>query len=1264
MLIPLETPPLSNAKRLPNAFVAKTQCRFATENEFDEVELVYVSDSEGRCVTPRRRTPSTAQVTVSNDGRQFSGWPLVYTKGSGTFLKFLFDNSQPGCFDCVNSQFPGSADGRGLNPAQITELWTIDNKTGPYVGGTEVTVTAKGLDWAKADVAHPYDLSVPGFGLRYNGPVGGPGAPHPHNVDPTSHGNGPPVTGTFYPHLNLRCQWQCFFDRDQNIWSGKNYTVDGALVRGVENVTYSDWVPAKWRDYTEVTCESPPHEVPAAANEPIAPTTCVIRVSNDEGASYHNDSYALWRYEDRAPTVTRISTNQRSAWPARGPFAGNTEVRVIGTNFLPSKYLKCKFGGVSAAEGSGAYVERDDVSHVVGELGGRARYISSTEIACVTPPFGPAASRAQYPSGSPGAVGSGAILDVSGFVTNAEPNDAVGGVAIVSGGRGYATPPTISFEGGGGTGARANCTIDQYGAIATVTVTDGGRGYNRGAGAAATAALTTASASAGKQTVSAVDVTDGGSGYLTPPEVFFRCAGGAEDRSCFAVGDVSDGAPSSAISPGVHARAVAVLGEDPSCDRSFERCRGRGAVVRVDVLFAGAFYASAPVVAFAPRKPYARVTANEWRDGNATRGDPSAVGGYSKQGKGADELDPERAHGSWPSGALSVAVPYDVEYARYPDGGESFYGVPGLVNGRAPGVDDGPCVKSADECPDPANGDTKASGWKTCVLCPEMRNPEDRGPLLPPLGEAFMDGSIKPGHQELVRVSNNYHKFGVVPPSDRDAPRTHVGYRDQTKDPSIGQDMGYWIWSTSGTTAEEMNKCRVSNNPPAREFAGLQGHGLDAAFGFGAASDGGGGLLRLDGSSVGGAPGSGATAHAELSGNATQCATTLGCYVSAIVVDNPGEGYNKPPVVIVSGGGAGHGARAVAVLSGGTVFRVDVDPNNRGMSYTSTPTVTLVAATEALAYDAGSGHGAYGFDQSTLGLGGSPSLATRYRGTSNYDVGHGAFPGHPGNTNLGHPDADCVYFMYSDIYVSPSGSDSTGQGTAGRPYRTIQKCIDASLAGARDYYVYKKADGGDRDPAVPDGSARFGVETAGERVDATGEGMNTPTGYDAGYTGRAVRHVANRATGWRRPKTGALYGGASWSDDSRDAQKGFGYAVNRDRCVLKDGTYWGEGNRELQPHGHMVEVWAENAQEVTLDCGGKSVGRNVFAGDRHGGEDVLATGSVSIKGVVMRRCTVRADPAPNYRPYYPGRPGYGPGARDPAGTACWPGATGCQFQQQ
>ena len=82
----------------------------------------------------------------------------------------------------------------------------------------------------------------------------------------------------------------------------------------------------------------------------------------------------------------------------------------------------------------------------------------------------------------------------------------------------------------------------------------------------------------------------------------------------------------------------------------------------MDLLFPGAFYATAPVITFVPRKPYLRVTANEWSNGNATRGDPGQVGHYSKQGKGVDELDPEAAHGSWPAGALST-----VRVARFPN---------------------------------------------------------------------------------------------------------------------------------------------------------------------------------------------------------------------------------------------------------------------------------------------------------------------------------------------------------------------------------------------------------------------------------------------------------------------------------------------------------------------------------------------------------------------------------------------------------------------
>jgi hypothetical protein len=1211
------------------------------------VLYTYVSDSEAHVVTPTRSSPGTAHVSASNDGSEFSAFPLVYTKGSGTFLKFIFDNSEAGCLDCLNS-----ADGVGLNPLQITEMWHLDNATGPYVGGTEVTITARGLDWAAAGVA-PTDLTMPGTGQLYNGPVGGPGTPHPHNVDPMSSGNGPPVTGTFYPHKMLACKWICYLDMDQDPTTGTDY----AYADGVEHVVSSEWIDARWKDYTEITCESPAMTVPtASAGGPadIAPTRCNIHVSNDRSGT-HATAFAPWRYEDKRPTVTNIKTNQFSVWPARGPFMGNTEVTITGTDFLPSKYLKCKFGGVNSAAGAASYVE-DDVSHVVGEPGGRARYVSSTEIVCVTPVFGPAAAAAQYPPGTlEGSVGAGAILEIDAYgpgAASATAGEEITSVEIISGGRGYQTPPLITIEGGGGCCARLTATVDAHGAIDTVTIAEGGAGYNMGVNATATAVITNRGY---LDNVAKIVVDAGGTGYRVPPDVVFSCASGGD--SCFQKGDASSGSKTPAWSPGRHATARAIMAPDVDCPSPFFTCAGKTAVASIEVTFAGAYYTEAPVVTIVPAKPFVRVTPMEINPTLLFRDDPSQVGYYSKQGKSVDELDPEVAHGSWPDGAEDTTIHYPVTFpGSTPTGVDSAYGIPGIRNGRLPGVSDKKCAKTLADCP---HG---VYGWKSCMRCPELRNPEDRGPLLPPLGRAYMDGSVKPGHQELVRVSNNYHKFGAF--VGEETTRTHFGYRNESL--AVAGDaaaQGYWLWSESGMTADEMNRCRVSTNPPVHPMYGfLEGHGLDAALGLGTADDeftlgGGGGsnnLLYLDGSSVGGAPGSGATAIAQLSDTDANCAASGKCYVAAIVVTNPGKGYMYPPAVRIavdtSGGAAevGYGAVGVAVISGGTVLRVEVDPLSRGIGYVKPPIVTLAAVREATTYDAGTGQGSYAIDQSANSV-----WTGQYRQTSNLDVGHGAFPGHPGNTNLGHPRKDCIYFFYSDVYASPSGSDSTGQGTAGRPYRTVQKCIDASLAGARDYYVYKRADGGDRDPAIPDGTARYGTESAGERVDATAPGGNTPTGRDKGYTGRQVRNYNARKTGL----------GKSGKDRERDSAKGFGYTVNRDRCILKDGVYWGEGNRDLQPHGHVVEVWAENANNVTIDCGGRSIGKHVFTADKHGGERATVVGSVNVQGVVMRRCNIRADPKPNYRPYYPGRPGYGPGTRNPNGQMCWPGATGCQARQ-
>lgn len=179
-------------------------------------------------------------------------------------------------------------------------------------------------------------------------------------------------------------------------------------------------------------------------------------------------------------------------WPARTPFQGNSEITVVGKNFLPSRYLKCKFGGYTA---EGAYVA-EDTSHIVGGAGGRARYVSSTEIICVTPTYGPASQREQfphcyttaggreicYPSKVPG---SGAVLEVGSF----SMGGSISRIDVLRAGHGYASSPLVTVVGGGGCCASLNATLDEEGRIASVDVLDGGKNFNMGEGAQLTPVL-------------------------------------------------------------------------------------------------------------------------------------------------------------------------------------------------------------------------------------------------------------------------------------------------------------------------------------------------------------------------------------------------------------------------------------------------------------------------------------------------------------------------------------------------------------------------------------------------------------------------------------------------------------------------------------------------------------------------------------------------------------------------------------------------------
>ena len=83
--------------------------RCARCQPYDSVPAVFISKTEVECTTPRRHAVHTAQVTATNGDGAWSGQPLVYIQGSGTFLNFIYDNSNPGCLGCNHRGFQAGA---------------------------------------------------------------------------------------------------------------------------------------------------------------------------------------------------------------------------------------------------------------------------------------------------------------------------------------------------------------------------------------------------------------------------------------------------------------------------------------------------------------------------------------------------------------------------------------------------------------------------------------------------------------------------------------------------------------------------------------------------------------------------------------------------------------------------------------------------------------------------------------------------------------------------------------------------------------------------------------------------------------------------------------------------------------------------------------------------------------------------------------------------------------------------------------------------
>lgn len=117
-----------------------------------------------------------------------------------------------------------------------------------------------------------------------------------------------------------------------------------------------------------------------------------------------------------------------------------------------------------------------------------------------------------------------------------------------SGSRYGTTPPTVSFSGGGGSGASAVATVSG-GFVTGITLTDGGSGYTSTptitisappVGTQATATVTASNVTAGGALTGTITPTVAGSGYISAPVV--TVSGGAPGTGGTATAVIEDGA--------------------------------------------------------------------------------------------------------------------------------------------------------------------------------------------------------------------------------------------------------------------------------------------------------------------------------------------------------------------------------------------------------------------------------------------------------------------------------------------------------------------------------------------------------------------------------------------------------------------------------------------------------------------------------------------------------------------------------------------------
>ena len=99
-----------------------------------------------------------------------------------------------------------------------------------------------------------------------------------------------------------------------------------------------------------------------------------------------------------------------------------------------------------------------------------------------------------------------------------------------------------------------------------------------------------------------------------------------------------------------------------------------------------------------------------------------------------------------------------------------------------------------------------------------------------------------------------------------------------------------------------------------------------------------------------------------------------------------------------------------------------------------------------------------------------------------------------GGVSWSADDNGLTQFLFSDVYVSPSGDDQRGDGTKAAPYRTIQRGIHASLSPSQYGYAVSNATNLDSiivSPGRYTGAGNTGLFSLGKNVEVVAAKFGT-----------------------------------------------------------------------------------------------------------------------------------------------------------------------------